>query len=227
MADVTCAFVSGEVSHRYLAPKRGNSLTDKPSEMEFKAIKRSSAPELVVEQILKSIESGALAPGGQLPSQKELSVRFGVSRASVREATKALNAMGYLDIIQGKGTFVRAAVASRNPSINQLHEALEAVSFFDLMNSREILECTAAELAAEMADNAQITSTGTYNDAVVTSRRILAHLVNSDGKKAFESMRQHLKLVTDVLKQLIIDGRVDPIRMTASGRNQSNGSQAD
>jgi GntR family transcriptional repressor for pyruvate dehydrogenase complex len=124
--------------------------------MAFEAIRKASAPEMVVEQILEKLKTGDLAPGGQLPSQRELAQFLGVGRSSVREAINALTVMGYLDVRQGKGTFVRRELPSTDPSIDKLNAALKTGSFFDLTEARELLECKSAELAAERADATHI-----------------------------------------------------------------------
>jgi DNA-binding GntR family transcriptional regulator len=53
------------------------------------------------------IVSGELAKGQSLPSEKTLQQEHGVSRGTVREAVKALQAEGLVITIQGRGTFVR------------------------------------------------------------------------------------------------------------------------
>ena len=62
--------------------------------MVFETIRKNTAPEMVVEQILKKIGSGEIASGSRLPSQRELAVSFGVGRSSIREALNALAVMG-------------------------------------------------------------------------------------------------------------------------------------
>lgn len=124
--------------------------------MAFEIIQRSTAPEMVVEQILDKLNSGELQPGGKLPSQREMSELFGVGRSSVREAINALAVMGYLDVRQGKGTFIRKDLPSTELSASQLNAALKAGSFLDLMEAREILECRSVELAAERGERKQI-----------------------------------------------------------------------
>lgn len=124
--------------------------------MVFEAIRKSTAPEKVVEQILQKLKKGDLQPGGQLPSQRELAQLLGVGRSSVREAVNALTVMGYLDVRQGKGTFIRHELPATDPSIDKLSAALQAGSFFDLTEARELLECKSAELAAERADEVHI-----------------------------------------------------------------------
>jgi GntR family transcriptional repressor for pyruvate dehydrogenase complex len=111
---------------------------------------------MVAGQILKMIADGELPPGGQLPAQRELAGLLGVGRSSVREATNALVATGYLEVIQGKGTFVKKSPPANGSAAAQLQAAIEAGSVLDLMEAREFLECTSAELAARRADPAGI-----------------------------------------------------------------------
>ena len=65
------------------------SATIEPLEREQRLYER------VVEKVLELISSGAWKSGFRLPSERELSEAFGVSRTVVREAVKALEARGY------------------------------------------------------------------------------------------------------------------------------------
>ena len=121
--------------------------------MVFETIRKNTAPEMVVEQILKKIGSGEIASGSRLPSQRELAVSFGVGRSSIREALNALAVMGYLDVQQGRGTFIAKELPGADPSIEKLKAALKAGSLLDLIELRETLECKSAELAAERAES--------------------------------------------------------------------------
>jgi len=120
--------------------------------MEFSVIKTNSAPEMLVNQILEKLRKGDLEPGSRLPSQRELASMSQVGLSSVREAVKILAAMGYLEVTQGKGTFISQDALSRDESPSRLETALEAVSLADLMKAREIMECGAVEMVANMPD---------------------------------------------------------------------------
>ena len=124
--------------------------------MNFEAIRKSSAPEMVAEQILDQIKSGDLAPGDRLPPQRELATLFGVGRSSVREAINALAVMGYLDVAQGRGTYIKGDLPDADISLAQFDAALKAGSILDLMDVRELLECRSARLAADRAEDAKI-----------------------------------------------------------------------
>ncbi|WP_319523518.1 FadR/GntR family transcriptional regulator [Breoghania sp.] len=124
--------------------------------MTFETIRKSSAPEMVAEQIVAQISAGELQPGTQLPAQRDLARMLGVGRSSVREAINALVVMGYLEPQQGKGTFIKAVLPDANGGLEKLNAAFAAGSIFDLMEARELLECRSAALAAERADPGQI-----------------------------------------------------------------------
>jgi GntR family transcriptional regulator, transcriptional repressor for pyruvate dehydrogenase complex len=68
------------------AETRGNPLT---------TIKRTQRSEEVRRQIEGAIRAGDFAPGDRLPSERELVETFGVSRVSVREAIRSLEALGF------------------------------------------------------------------------------------------------------------------------------------
>jgi GntR family transcriptional repressor for pyruvate dehydrogenase complex len=124
--------------------------------VNFKTIRKSSAPEMVAEQILKQVKSGDLAPGDRLPPQRDLAALLGVGRSSVREAINALAVMGYLDVAQGRGTYIKAELPDADVSLIQLDAALKAGSILELMDVRELLECRSARLAADRAEGQKI-----------------------------------------------------------------------
>ena len=59
-----------------------------------------------MSKIKQMIQDGELRPGDRLPPEQELSERLGLSRSSMREAVKALEAMRILDVRRGDGTYV-------------------------------------------------------------------------------------------------------------------------
>lgn len=120
--------------------------------MKFNAIHVTSAPEVLVQQIADQIQNGELPPGSRLPSQRSLAKMFNVGLGTVREAVKILNALGYLNVIQGKGTFVSERAARAEQEGVRLDKALKAISLADLMKARELVECEVACLAASHAD---------------------------------------------------------------------------
>jgi GntR family transcriptional regulator, transcriptional repressor for pyruvate dehydrogenase complex len=114
-------------------------------------IRRSRIYENIVEQIQGQIQAGELHPGDQLPPERVLAETFRVSRASVREALRALELRGLIEGKQGGGTFVRAL--SGDDLIAPMASALLAghAELSQLMEVREMIEPHIAELAAARA----------------------------------------------------------------------------
>jgi len=69
--------------------------------VRYQPARRVRSFEDVVEQIRASIVTGTLPVGERLPSERELAETFGVSRPTLREALRVLEAMGLLDIRLG------------------------------------------------------------------------------------------------------------------------------
>ncbi len=114
-------------------------------------IRRSRIYENIVEQIQRQIQDGELRPGDQLPPERVLAETFRVSRASVREALRALELRGLIEGKQGGGTFVRTL--SGDDLISPMATALLAghAELRQLMEVREMIEPHVAELAATRA----------------------------------------------------------------------------
>src|SRR5918997_837914 len=74
-------------------------------------VRRGRIYEHIVEQLQRLIQAGELQPGDQLPPERMLPERFQVSRASVREALRALELRGLIEGRQGGGTFVKSVSA--------------------------------------------------------------------------------------------------------------------
>ena len=107
--------------------------------------------EEIVEQLRELISTGTFNPGDKLPSERDMAQMLGVSRASVREAVVALQAMGVLDVKPGEGTFVSASMNSEMIEPLALVLSVERNPLAQLMEVRRILEAEAAALAAQRA----------------------------------------------------------------------------
>ena len=112
--------------------------------------------EEIVRQIRTLISEGKLKSGDKLPPERELAERFKVSRPSVREAMRALESMGLIEIRLGEGTFVREI------SVDSLVEPLALVMLTqreavrELFEARRLLEPAIAGLAASRSTEEEI-----------------------------------------------------------------------
>ena len=106
--------------------------------------------ENVALQIQAVIAEGNLHPGDKLPSERELSEIFGVSRSCIREATKSLSSTGLLRVIHGQGVFVEKIDDPTNMDHLMAQIFAPGTSTMrDLFEMRRLLEPQAAEWAAE------------------------------------------------------------------------------
>jgi GntR family transcriptional regulator, transcriptional repressor for pyruvate dehydrogenase complex len=111
-------------------------------------ISRKKTYELVAERLVAEIGERRLRPGDALPTERQLTERYGVGRSSVREALRILESQGLIES-QGSGMF--AVAAFRNP-LNQsfsLLLSLDVSNMRELYEIRMLLEGELAALAAE------------------------------------------------------------------------------
>src|SRR5688572_393202 len=97
------------------------------------------------------ISRGALKPGDRIPSEKQLCERFGVGRTSVREALRSLAVMGILTSHAGDGTYVSEDSSRYLEKALQWGLLLDRKMVHDLVETRLMLECQTAYLAASKA----------------------------------------------------------------------------
>lgn len=116
-------------------------------------VTRKPLYERLVEQLRAYVVEAGLSAGDRLPSERELSERLGVSRASVRQAIVALEVQGVLEVKHGEGTFLRTARVDTLP-IAQLADLKRRLP--DILDAREAIEVKLAELAAERRTDADL-----------------------------------------------------------------------
>jgi len=78
------------------------------------ATRRPSLVEQVRQGLLEDLISGKLSPGTKLPNENDIADRFGVSRATVREAVLGLMEAGWLARRHGSGTYVAEPKIARH-----------------------------------------------------------------------------------------------------------------
>jgi DNA-binding FadR family transcriptional regulator len=93
-----------------------------------------------------------LRPGDPLPPQGKLASDLGVSRNSVREAVRALESLGILEVRHGTGLFVRSANLDAVLDVLSYNLAFEPLSLLDLLRIRRLLE---SSIISEVAQRIQ------------------------------------------------------------------------
>ncbi|NNF99897.1 MAG: FadR family transcriptional regulator [Desulfobacteraceae bacterium] len=124
----------------------------------FKTAKTARISQNIIQQIRNAILGGELKPGDKLPPEKELADNFHVSKASLREAFRALEALGLLEVRQGMsgGAFVKEVdlETARNNLFNYIFFQNPSISEFTQL--RMMLEPKAAEIAAKLITDEDI-----------------------------------------------------------------------
>ena len=116
----------------------------------YKVVRTSRLYEQIVQQIEESVLNGSLKPGDQLPAERELAQRLGVSRTAVREAVKALREKGLVEAYSGRGTFITDGTThAARQSFDLMVKIGQQESSTHLAELRLILEPGIAALAAE------------------------------------------------------------------------------
>lgn len=114
----------------------------------------------IIESLRQQIVSGKLGHGMRLPTERELAQNYGVSQPTIREAIRALETLGLVEVQHGSGTFVRSqgnyALALSLQTLLQL----ESVSILEVLDVRQLLGRQSVRAAATLASETEIEAIG-------------------------------------------------------------------
>src|SRR6266566_6344320 len=131
-------------------------MTDKSLSLEeLEPVDRTSILDSVIEQ-LEGLIFGGFEPGEALPSEGKLAEALGVSRLTVREATRTLEARGLLEIRQGRRPTIAAPNGAVVGDFFKLAVRRDPRALLDLLDVRRALEVHIATLAARRATKGDI-----------------------------------------------------------------------
>ena len=119
---------------------------------EVRPIEKLVLIDHIIETIGKLIASGKLKPGDVVPSERTLSNLLHVSRNSIRQALKALDVLGVLEINPGARTYLNTSISNLLVNPMKFMILLHDVKMEELFRTRKIIEVELAKLAAENAD---------------------------------------------------------------------------
>jgi len=181
--------------------------------LTFQPIKIKRIYEEIVEQLLEMISQGELKPGNKLPSERDMAESLGVSRASVREALTALEAIGILYIRPGDGTFVRETSMSETFEPLAMVLEMEQTSGAQMMEVRRVLETELAAMASVRASEDDLKKieeiltrmkTGTVSEVVDADVRF--HFAIAEATHNTILLR-FMNTVADLMHRIIRDKR--------------------
>jgi GntR family transcriptional repressor for pyruvate dehydrogenase complex len=128
------------------------SRSSRPSTEALRAPDRSRLYEQLAARLLDYVEVTGLKVGERLPSERDLAAALQVSRASVRQATVALEVRGTLEVRHGDGIYLRSQPGDSGHLMDLMtrRHRLPAI-----LEAREALETQLAGLAAARRTNAE------------------------------------------------------------------------
>jgi len=122
----------------------------------FSPIKNTKVYEQVIDQIRDMIDKGTLKKGDRLPSERNLVEQLQVSRASIREALRALEVIGLIECRQGEGSYIKASFQDNLFEPLSIMFMLEGSNQEEIWELRKILEVEASGLAAKRITSEQL-----------------------------------------------------------------------
>jgi DNA-binding FadR family transcriptional regulator len=181
-----------------------------PGEPHLRRVRVPKTAELVVERFRREIIFGQLREGDPLPSEAELTVQFGVSRPTLREAYRILESEGLISIMRGaKGG---ARVHSPNEAVAARYTGwvmqFRQTSLAEIYEARISLEAPCARFAAERRTrkdlerlNAAVeASAAAIGDPTLCARRQLefhALVVDVSGNRALHLLSNMIDVILD------------------------------
>ncbi len=122
-----------------------------PPELIFRSIRSRNLFEETVARLGQAIKLGVVPRGERFPTEREIAERLRVSRVTVREALRALEQAGLVEIRRGRhgGAYVvRSDVKQSTRHARRLMKAM-GTELDDALDYRRAIEPTIVELAAE------------------------------------------------------------------------------
>ena len=140
---------------------------------------RTTVTQRAIDEIKTKIAMGELGPGQRLPTERDLAADLGLSRSSMREAIRALTAMGVLEARHGAGVYVtQLQPVDLLDTFGVVAEISRGATLLHLVQMRKILEPAAAATAAARIDDTGLTQLRAAMAAMergTTAEEIIGH----------------------------------------------------
>jgi GntR family transcriptional regulator, transcriptional repressor for pyruvate dehydrogenase complex len=194
----------------------------RPDWPSLEPVRSTRIYEEIVRQIKALVADGKVKSGDRLPPERELTERFRVSRTSVREAMRALESTGLVEIRPGEGAFVRSVSAESliEPLALVILAQREAVA--ELYEARRLLEPSIAALAARRASPEEVAELARIVDE--QAREVSAGRTGFAQDAAFHTAISHsshnraITRIVSTLMDLLAQSREESLQ--APGRPQ-------
>ncbi len=147
----------------------------------FTPVRATRASADVISQIRETIITGQYVPGDRLPTEREMARQFEVSRVTIRDALRALEAAGLVEVrVGGQGgpyvTYPDLDVLTESLGT---HLQLRGTTFLELAEVRLALETTSARLACERATKEDLAELKAMSERPPVGRQAAASAARS------------------------------------------------
>ena len=165
--------------------------------------------EQLAQQLRLYVELNGLQPGDRLPSERDLAAELQVSRASLRQATVALEVAGVLEVRHGGGIYVRSVDGTPGQMADLLRQRDRLP---EVLEAREALETMIARRAAERRNDEDLAAID--HALQVMADEIAAGGLGDRGDEMFHravTAAAHNRLLADLMRmigELIRESRV-------------------
>lgn len=122
----------------------------------FKQANRATMGDHVLEQFVQLLKSGKYKLGEKLPPESAMCEELQVSRPVLREVLRTLRFLGFIETVQGGGTYITKNSFASTLSEIKLRLALEDLEVMEVWELRYIIEAEVAGLAAARATDEEI-----------------------------------------------------------------------
>jgi DNA-binding FadR family transcriptional regulator len=158
---------------------------------DIKAAPAVKTGERIARHIADRVSAGSLLPGDQLPSEVELINQLGVSRGSLREGLRLLEATGVIVVRNGRngGAWITHAGATAFATTSTLYLQLAGATYGELLDARLMIEPGLTDHAARKCSDDDVT-------------RLRAHL-DAAGSPDCDHARQHVPSVVRFHEDLL------------------------
>ncbi|MCX7561884.1 GntR family transcriptional regulator [Sulfitobacter sp. F26204] len=163
--------------------KNNAAQSSEPKITDAPRAQKRSRPVQVADQIKHWVVERDLRKGDKLPNEAAMIAQFGVSKGTVREAMRILEAQGLIVTKTGPGGGSAVGEVSKERAISLLgnYFYFKNLSLSDIYQLRKLLE---PELVANLA--------GTLDEETLTELRSMAHQHPEPAKTPEEEKQQHI-----------------------------------
>lgn len=187
-----------------------------PPSKAFRPIKTRRIFEEICDSIREKLVSGELKAGDRLPSERELSEMFNVSRTALREAIRSLEIAGIVELRKGSkgGAFITGSAASQVTRTFRDMLDFGQVSLATLLEARLLVMDAVVRTACERASAADIaklkknvtetvelTKQGRYEERTLKAVEFSTLLANSTGNQVMSAI---LEAMASVIRRFVV-----------------------